>query len=173
MSKKVVDYIKMQIKIIKDMYKYDNNKIKDIFDSKVNAYAWGYDEVNHFYKIYSYGYFAIPKEFLYINLDKLKQEYKGQNIGSYEKGKDAAKVGSVLYDIKRDSKRTYRVIKFEDENGEKQKIYINIKLLENSGINPDLIHYRCTGTKSPVYLYNSDFYIGLILPVNYKENEDV
>lgn len=171
MAKKVVDYVKMQTKIIKDMYKYENNTSND-FDSKVKALMWGYDDENNFYKIYSYGYFHIPKYFLYINVDKLKQEYKGQNVKKYEDGKDVAKIGSVLHDIKRDSKRTYRAIEFEDENGEKQKVYINIYLLKDSGINPDSIEYRCTGTKTPVYLYNNKFYIGMILPVNYKEKED-
>lgn len=169
MSKKVIDYVKMETKIIKDMYTHDTTKTKDFFDTKIDGYMWGYDDKNNFYKIYPYGYFAIPKEFIYINIDKIKQEDNGQNIESFEKGKDVAKVGSVLYDIKKDSKRTYRVIEFEDEKGEKQKVYINIKLLDASGINPDLIEYRCTGTKSPVYLYNNEFYIGLILPVNYNE----
>lgn len=153
-------HLKIQQEIMKAAYKRDNKIGKETF-------LYYYDELEKLIAVVNSTYiFLINKVDFYLDLNI----FKGRkiNIRSFLDAADEAEVLDELYECNRASKHLY-VLK----NPKDEKIYLDINILKKFGKPENLVFYG-TCPNAPVYIKNLYGYLlGLILPVYFREDNNV
>lgn len=145
-----MNILKIQTEVLKQIHK------------KSNDFIYGCDDTHIYISPDKYKLFKIPKDKFYLDLNKM-----GNPINAVHKMFDV----TGLVDAHKTSElkqcdKGLTCVKFTSE---KDSLWVDTKLLKE--FEDCEITFKMTGKKAPLFIYEHDEVVGLILPVNVKEGE--
>ena len=152
-----------------DFTKIQNEVMKDSFDNYHVTKFWhgSFENESGTYHGITDGHMVvvIPENYYYLSENVFKcQKWRFKNI---VKEADNAAPITLTGELLTITGKKKPLMIFKNEAGE--KIYIDSALHDNFKTT-SAISYKGTTPKSPIYLYVYGTLIGVILPVNHKEN---
>lgn len=154
-----MNYLKVQQNLLKAADARDGWKHKDfhVAYSVTDDRVWVCPE--------GYWMIGIPKDQFYLNVDKIWKDFQPFKTETFLKD---------TWDLKPavDTNTTIQVTEFKKKLNlhkfvvDGEEVYIQEKYLEF--FDPDA-HFEGRNSKAPLYVYENDELVGLILPVNHKK----
>lgn len=154
-----MNYMKLQTDIIKAVDKEKNG-------GKKSPYKYGYYEQNgekYIAILDDHKIVFIPEKFFYLNIDKVFDQVNVYHVDKMINVDNVVNTYTegVIKPIKADPK-----IKVQIFSNDKADIWISVDLLKLFDLS--VSHFKASDKKSPLYIYEDETLVGLILPVNHS-----